>query len=94
LVEHNVDHVLDVLKALGLEVVEDLADELLLSPDEEHAFFHHVRRNHQFLQLLDPQSSVGLPFLFKVVLSGLLRLQGGLGLSILLYAAGCLLRVL
>ena len=46
-VEHDVDHVFDILKTLSAEVIQDLADQLLFSPDEKHAFLHDLRRDLQ-----------------------------------------------
>jgi hypothetical protein len=75
-------------------MVKDLADELLLSPNEEHAFFHYFGRYHKFLELLNPQSRVSRPLLVEITFLCLMRLYGGLGLSVLLYAASGLCGVL
>lgn len=46
-VEHDVYHVFDIFETLSAEVIQDLADKLLLSPDEKHAFLHDLRRDLQ-----------------------------------------------
>ena len=56
---HHIDHVLHVLESLWLEMVQDLADQLFLSPDEKHAFPHDLRRDNKLPELLDPQPSIG-----------------------------------
>ena len=60
LVQHDIGHVLNVIEALGLEVVQDVGNELLLSPDEEHTFLHDIGWDDQLLERLDSQKILAL----------------------------------
>ena len=73
-ISHHVNHVLHILETLRFKVVQYLAYQLFLRPDEQHALPHHISRNKQLLELLYSETRVGRPLVLEIALLSLLRL--------------------
>ena len=63
-------------------MLEYLPNELLLSPDEQHALLHDVGWNYQLLQLVDVQAGESTAILVEISLCGGLRCLLLLSLSL------------
>ena len=55
-IKHNIDHVFNVLEALGLKMIQNLSNELFFCPDEKHAFFHDIGWDHQLFEFFDTKT--------------------------------------
>lgn len=67
-VKHNVNHILNILEALVLKMEHYVANELLLSPNEENAILHDFRRNDQLFEIFYRCSTESLAALIWSVL--------------------------
>lgn len=56
LVNHHIDHVLNIGETLSFEMPYDFRYQLLFSPYEENSLFHHRWWNDQLLEVIDGDS--------------------------------------